>query len=74
LPPAAKTLFEKRVLDSQKLFRVLDSQKLFIKMVFIAVFSSCPFMLHCIFVAKIRRWIQAQAPIPIRDLNFVAPG
>jgi hypothetical protein len=37
LPPAAKTLFVKRVLDSQKLFigyglekRVLDSQKLFI--------------------------------------------
>jgi hypothetical protein len=26
-------------------------------MVFIIFFSLCPFMLHCIFVAKTRRWI-----------------
>ena len=49
VPPAAKTLFEKRVLDSQILF---------IKMVSIVFFSLCPFMFHCTFVAKIRRWIQ----------------
>jgi hypothetical protein len=38
LPPAAKTLFVKRVLDSQKLF---------IKMVFIIFFSLCPFVYLC---------------------------
>jgi hypothetical protein len=49
MPPAAKTLFEKRVLDSQKLF---------IEMVSIVFFLCDPL---CIFVAKIRRWIWEHA-------------
>ena len=57
LPPAAKTLFIKRVLDSQKFF---------IGKVYIILFFPCFFLSShlpsfraplCTFVAKNRRWI-----------------